>query len=178
MTLMEKFDYEDNVYYYVNNKFTDEHFICLEGEELINVSLFYYGQKDYKSLEKHELIDLIKSLKESELYAVVKEMCLYVLEEFKGDEYTIKTILPILTSSFRFLKQPRDAINVALNYIPHYASVALYTSLAAAYCDVEEYENALKYANRAYAMQGGSVGGGNELSSVYERIKKEMEKNK
>ena len=52
-------------------------------------------------------------------------------------------------------------------------SPALLTSLSAAYCDVGNYEMARKCANKAYAIQGGSLNYSNELSLVYKRIKKE-----
>ena len=52
-------------------------------------------------------------------------------------------------------------------------SVPLLTSLAAAYCDVGNYELAKKCADRAYAIQGGSQNYQSELSLVYARIRKE-----
>ena len=52
-------------------------------------------------------------------------------------------------------------------------SVPLLTSLAAAYCDVGNYELAKKCANKAYAIQGGGKNYQTELSLVFQRIKKE-----
>lgn len=53
-------------------------------------------------------------------------------------------------------------------------SVPLYTSIAAAYCDLEEYEKARQFCDIAYAEQGGGIGIKTELSLVYQRIEKEM----
>lgn len=45
--------------------------------------------------------------------------------------------------------------------------------MAATCCDLNKYEEALKYANAAYAQQSGGVGYTNELALVYNRIRKE-----
>ena len=50
-------------------------------------------------------------------------------------------------------------------------SAPLYTSVAAAYCDIHDYLSAKKYADKAFAIGGGKAAG--ELSSVYGRIRKE-----
>lgn len=84
-------------------------------------------------------------------------------------------IIPVLTSCLRNVKTPQEAIRFAIDYLyrKDVHSVPYFTSLAAAYCDIKDYANALKYANRGYAMQGGGIGEVNELSLVYKRIKKE-----
>ena len=51
-------------------------------------------------------------------------------------------------------------------------SSALFTSFGSSYCELEDSDNALKFANKAYAMQGGGVGYNNELSLLYKRIRK------
>ncbi len=49
-------------------------------------------------------------------------------------------------------------------------SPALLTSVAAAFCDIDEYEKkAKKHCDRAFAMTNGK--GAGELSSVYQRFK-------
>ena len=52
-------------------------------------------------------------------------------------------------------------------------SVPLYTSVAAAYCDVGDFETAKKVCDYAYFRQGGGTGEKNELSLVYRRILKQ-----
>ena len=44
----------------------------------------------------------------------------------------------------------------------------LFTSIAAAYCDIEDYETAREYANKAYAKFKGHSD--EELFLVYKRI--------
>ena len=51
---------------------------------------------------------------------------------------------------------------------------ATLTSIAAAYCDLEEYEKARQFCDIAYAEQGGGTGIKTELSLVYQRIEKEI----
>ncbi len=135
----------------------------------------YYSKIDREKLDESQLLEYIKGIK----YAKCLKLCTDVIQEEldKEHEYSfIKTILPIYTSSLRELKKPKEAIsfwNDNENYYYAYESSALYTSLASAYCDVNDYENARRMANRAYAMSGGGSGHKNELSLVYMRIKKE-----
>ena len=72
---------------------------------------------------------------------------------------------------------PQKAIDTAKEYTDKYGSKigssALYASMAAAYCDLEEYKTAKYYADKAFAIQGGSISG--ELAGVYGRLKKETE---
>lgn len=48
-------------------------------------------------------------------------------------------------------------------------SAALFTSIAAAYCDIDNYETARKFANLARSISG--MESSPELISVYKRIK-------
>ena len=87
-----------------------------------------------------------------------------------------KVVFPIITSCYRALNQPQKAIDFWMENKKIFStclSVPLLTSLAAAYCDVGDYVLAKKCADRAYAIQGGSLNYQSELSLVYGRIKKE-----
>lgn len=81
------------------------------------------------------------------------------------------------TSCYRRMGQSQKAIDFWMNnksiFQEFTESVALLTSLAAAYCDVKDYKKAKYCADRAYAAQGGGQGYKNELALVYLRIKKE-----
>lgn len=89
----------------------------------------------------------------------------------------IRTLVPMRTSCLRGLNRPQEAVEVFENAMRAYGksclSSALYNSVAAAYCDLGQFDKARSYANRAYAMQGGGRGEQNELSLVYKRIEKE-----
>ena len=140
------------------------------------ISNEYFKNVNYKELSKDDLIEFIKSLKETYNYSLSADVCIFAIEKYYSDNYLVKHILSILTSCLRQLSLPGKAIYYAEKYINSFnISVALFTSIAAAYCDIKDYENAKKYADIAYAKQGGGVGFNNELSAVYARIKKEAQ---
>ena len=85
-------------------------------------------------------------------------------------------IYPRLTSCYRALGHATEVIKL-MTYIKTHDGMdmitpVLLTSAAAAYCDLGQYENALKCAKRAYAMYNGRAT--EELHGVFGRIKKEM----
>lgn len=80
-------------------------------------------------------------------------------------------VLPIYTSVLREMGQPKKAIEAYDKYYKLMGkdNVVLITSVAAAYCDIDDYDMALKLCNKASALQDGKPISG-ELSSVYQRI--------
>ena len=174
---MQKIEFEGETYYYINGRFTDSSFIEVDIGLRSKLAEKVFTNVDYKCKSQAELVDYLKELKEAEVYSLAKEVCLFCLEKYSEDDYLIRTVLPILTSCYRKIGQPSKAIELLKIYPSIYnqhGSVALLTSLAAAFCDVGDYINARKYANIAYARQGGGTGEKNELSLVYMRIKKEF----
>ena len=173
---MEKILFEDDVYYFNKGVIYDSSF--LEVPEVISqkVLFSYYKTIDYKSLEEREFLEYLKQLKASGFH----EFCLQAIEvglsKFTASYDFYRTVFPIITSCYRALNQPQKAIDFWMEnkYIfTSCLSVPLLTSLAAAYCDLENYDLAKKCANRAYAIQGGSKNYQTELSLVYQRIRKE-----
>ena len=137
---------------------------------------FYYSSIEYKKLEEVELLEYLKQLKLSGLYEPCLTVINYGLNKFTASFDFYKTVFPIITSCYRAIGQPQKAIDFWMENKQIFTSclsVPLLTSLAAAYCDICNYELAKKCANRAYAIQGGGKNYQTELSLVYERIKKE-----
>ena len=177
---MQKINYDGEVFYYNENdgKFLDSTFA--EVPVSINLKLaeqFYYNQ-DFKTFDVNNLFEFIKNSKNAGLFNLSKDACEFGVNKFSNDYGFMKKVLPIYTSNYRELRQPEKAIEIFKKYGSYqYQSIALFTSIAAAYTDLRDYETALKYANLAYARQGGGTGEKNELSLVYRRIKSETEKN-
>ena len=172
---MQKIEYNGETYYYINTKFVDSSFIEVNKTIKDKLSDIVFT-KEYKSMGKDELIAYVKEVKESDVYYLASEICEYCVLIYSNDVEVVRTILPIATSCYRKIGRPKDAINLVQQFpkIYHkYGSVALLTSLAAAYCDIGDYINAKKYAKMAYARQGGGTGAKTELSLVFMRIKKE-----
>ena len=171
---MEKFECDGNMYYISpKGKILDECFCEVNSVILKKVGKELYGQLDYKAMGKEQLADFIKTVKNVELYSLAKESCLYAMRTFQEDKYFINTILAIFISSCRKLGCQREAIDITNACLKNGIgdTVAILTSLASAYLDIENYDKAKKCANRAYFLQGGGKGETTELSLVYSRLR-------
>lgn len=91
------------------------------------------------------------------------------------DEETLRYILPRITSCYRHVKKPKKAIELFSlakgKYGEDFITPVLFTSVAAAYCDLKEYENALRCCRWAYKRFGGEFD--SNLNNVFARIKKD-----
>lgn len=171
---MKQIHYNGKMYHFDGKYFFDEFFIILSGEELNNVSRAYFNTIQYETLNSEDLFKTIKQMKSCGLYYETKKAIEFAIDKKSNDTQLLYGILPIYTSCCREAHQPKDAIIFAEKFLPICGgSSATYTSLAAAYCDIGDYENAKKCARRAYAKQGGGQGYNTEVSLVFKRIAKE-----
>lgn len=176
---MEKIVYEKGTYYFNDGVVYDENFIAVPSGESKKILRDYYRGDDYKNLGEADFLARLKNLKAGELFGECLEAIDFGLAKFCGSTNFYRIVLPMVTSCHRMAGNPQKAIdfwNENKAICSEYASGPLMTSLAAAYCDVGNYELAKKFANRAYAIQGGSKDYATELSLVYQRIKNEVPK--
>lgn len=173
---MKKVIYHGETYYYSKGKIYDDTFIEVPVSVSSGILDGFFNTIDHKVLEESEFVTLVKELKLAEKYNRCLKTINYGLKKFTESFSYYQVVFPIITSCYRALGQPQKAIDFWERNKRLFSScltVPLLTSLAAAYCDVGDYEKATKCANRAYAMQGGAQSGSTELSGVYGRIKKE-----
>ena len=171
--MFERIEVDGVTYYYDGNNFLDEYFILLEGVILKKVAETYYGGVDYEKLDAEGILLYVKKLKACGLSYRAKQVMEYALDKYQDEKFLYR-ILPIYTSCCREMGLAREAIErIENDYSDIEYSVALCTSLAAAYCDIKDYKQAIRYARIAYARQGGGQGYKTELSLVFMRIKKE-----
>lgn len=96
----------------------------------------------------------------------------------KADNFPrVATVLPRITSCYRKIGEARKAINllseVKSKYGEDIINTPLLTSVAAAYCDLGEPENAIRCCKWAYkTLKSESSEGSAELSNVFTRAKK------
>ncbi len=165
---------DGKIYYYNGDLFFDEYFIVLQGVELQRVCEEYYKNVDYTAMKAGELIDFARVLRNKGLFAKSKEVMDYGLKKFEESSNFIQWILPVYTSCCRDMGRSAYAIELAESFFDKIEpSAVLCTSLAAACCDIRNYEKAKRYARMAYAKQGGGLGHQNELSLVFKRLEKE-----
>lgn len=174
--LMQKIVFENETYYVNKGHVYDESFIEVPLSIATKIMDLYFDGIDYNLFEEEELISHIKELKEAKKFGRCLSAIDFGTRKFTASRNFYVMVFPMITSCYRELGQAKEAINFWMTNKEIFSSclsVPLLTSLAAAYCDVGDYEMAKRCANRAYAMQGGGKNYATELSLVYARIKKE-----
>lgn len=169
-------NYDGERYYCMKNKFLDSSFIEVELNLAKKLFMELYPNPDYNTFDSEKIMDYIKLSKDIGLLEITKDACMHVLDKRRESEILVKKTLPILTSTYRALKNPNEAIKIASQYVAdtNYVSVALLTSLASAYLDIKEPKTAKKYLARAQERSGNKGVMDAEVSAVYSRIEREF----
>ncbi|MFW5780575.1 MAG: hypothetical protein ACOCWI_03915 [Bacillota bacterium] len=175
---MREIEYQGNKYLYFNGNFVEKDSYIIPTEDiLIKLVKIYYSEIDYTQFNDKELKAFIKETKNNLAYNICLKASLHFYERKKEHSWEIRYILPIITSIYRKMLKPEKVIELNKKAYEMYGktvfSVPLYTSIAAAYCDLNQYEKAKKFCHIAYAEQGGTTGYQTELTLVYNRIEKE-----
>jgi len=175
---MIKVQLDGDNYAKIGKNWVDENYIIVPTDLCRKLYEQYLEIVDYKTFSFDDFVDLVLELKENEFHSKVISMIKWYLANKLDKEFlALRRLLPILTSSYRSLNKPETALQLYEKAYHKYGksivSAALLTSVAAAYCDVKEYETAKGFCDRAYAMQGGGKGYATELFLVYKRIEKE-----
>ena len=149
----------------------DDMVVCLDLQEKLNRR--YAEIVDLSSVDAETLIREADKFKRSESFTLAIRY--YEEAVKKSDGRTIASIFPRLSSCYRMCGQARKAIDLLTEAKKKHGKEIikpeLLTSAAAAYCDLEEYDNAKKCADRARAMMGRQSS--DYLIAVYRRIKSE-----
>ena len=169
---MDTIEYNGEVYRRTNTKWVDSRNIVVY-DVLQNIrNHMDLKTRDYSNYSIDELLAEGDKLKESNSYSSAIGFYEKALEEC--DETTYKYILPRITSCYRKCNMPRKVIDLFAEtkkfFSTDFITPVLLTSVAAAYCDLKEYENALRCCKWAYKTFGEF---NPNLSNVYARIKKE-----
>jgi hypothetical protein len=167
---------DNEVYYYDPDKatFFDENFMIPDPPVIQKLAETYFSSIDTTTLSDEQFISLIKQAKKAEAYKITIKLCETAFRTRIDELSMLRVILPIYNSACRNAGFVKEGLETTLHYYRLFKvdSSALFTTIGSSYCDLEDYDNALKFANKAYAMQGGGVGYNNELSLLYKRIRK------
>ena len=141
---------------------------ALQGE--LNKALL--ETMDFSKCSVSEILNIIdKSRAEKNNIQLAEKLLNIALS--KANDNEIRLVLPRATSNLRLLGQPSNAIKLSDDYLERYGkgiiSPALFTSIGAAYCDLEDYEQARMYAGKAYGLGGK---GDSELRELYQRLER------
>ena len=154
----EEIVYENKVYYKRNGKWYDNSY-CEVPTGIQNKLNSVYNQSiNYDILNYSTIIEIADGFKKSNSFIMAINTYEKAIEKTeKVDD--IKYILPRITSCYRRNNQEYKAIELYKKICQKYGyeilNEVLLTSIAAAYCDLGEFENARKCANKAYAIAGG-----------------------
>ena len=167
----ETITYNGKTYYRRGEKWEDEMHIIVHETLQRNLNDAYSESLDLSKLSYSELIKEADKFKESSSHYLAIRY--YEEAVRKGGLNDIKYVFPRITSCYRKKGQAKKAVNLFAEQVHKYGNSmitpALLTSVAAAYCDIEDFEMAKKCCDRAYAMTGGNAG--EELQMVYKRLR-------
>ena len=167
---MISFVYEGLKYIRYNERWCDEHYmiapLCVQSA----LDRQYADSLNLEEYDTNELLKLADNFKNNQSYHLAIRYYYEVIK--RVDIVECSYIYPRLSSCYHKVGRAREAIELMTFLKNKFGlqsiSAVLLTSVAAAYCDLLEYDNALKCANRAYVLMGKRTS--LELSLVYKRI--------
>lgn len=169
---MDKLEYKGQTYLRTNARWTDMRHIAVPETLQRILNSLYLENLDYSGYSVAELVAEGDRFKESSSYE--SAIAFYEKAIDLCDLKTLQYILPRITSCYRLCHRPYKVIELFSSVKAQYGEVfitpVLLTSVAAAYCDLKEYENALRCCRWAYKNFGEFDA---NLSNVWARIKKE-----
>lgn len=169
---MKEYQFEGEKYIFTGKKWLDNHYIEVPISILTKLNRLLIEEIDFDNMTTEELYEYAIKLKDGENDTFA--MALFEKLLNREDVEITRKILARMTSCYRHNNFPEKAIELGECYINSYGNLikspALYTSLAAAACDIEDYTQARVYANKAKSMSYKNSG--IELINVYSRIKK------
>lgn len=165
---MDKITYEGTEYERRKDKWVKGSFVVPEKLQRTLNKLFI-ETIDYSTLDLEEATAQADKFKKSGDLLLASRCYEEIVN--RGSQQQVASIIPRLSSCYRGMKQPEKAIALMSEYKLKYGvqviNAAMFTSVAAAYCDLEKWEEAKKCIDRAYAMTGNSTP---EINAVYGRI--------
>ena len=169
-----RLEYDDQVFALRNGIWYDVNFLTAPRVVQNKLNALYSAKFDYSSMALREKVHLADGFKAGESYDLAIQIYQRALTNSTVED--ARYILPRITSCYRSMNQPDKAIAVNREAKQKFGLEAitpvLLISIAAAYCDLHEYEEAKKCCDRAYVMLKRKSSP--ELSNVYGRIEKEL----
>jgi tetratricopeptide (TPR) repeat protein len=174
MEIMEKYTYNDEIYYYNNGKWLTSSCTTVPSGILSELNKLLCND-NFDELSFADKLKIADNAKQSENIGMALKY--YETLTLDASKEQMKFLLPRLTSCYRKQNRPQKAIGTALAYFKKYgkgiASSPVYVSLAAAFCDIDDWETAKIYADRANKCCNSK--NMDELMAVYARIEKQMD---
>ena len=168
---MEQYTLDGEKYYYKNGKWLTSNFTSVPIGIVSKLNSLVINNTDFENMSMDELREVLNGARDSNNTILVQRALDAAMDIATISD--IRSLLPRLTSNYRKMNNPQMAIDVAQKYLDEYEkkvwSPALFTSIAAAYCDVADYDTARQMADRARGLSANQPSG--ELINVYSRLK-------
>ena len=172
-------EYNGKTYYRNNSKWVDKDSLAvpLYLQHILNT--LYYQETDTEQMSYNEAKDEGDKYKQSETFFLAVKYYEQALKKAKTQRQ-ISVLLPRITSCYRKNEQPRKVIelmsDMKLIYGEGIITEVLLTSVAAAYCDLGEPENAIRCCRWAYrVLKSNENDKSIELSKVFIRANKMLD---
>lgn len=169
---MEKYEMDGEVYYYRNGRWLDRRYLQVPDE----LSRKLNKLKIDEEVEPKSIDELFEYLYKTDFAGntnLINGTIARILTKAKERD-ELKFVLPRLSSYYRQTGQSFRAIHLFEEYDEKYGrdiwSAPFFTSVAAAYCDQTDTDNATIFADRAMEIDGERCS--EELGKVRERIKR------
>ncbi len=171
---MIKIEFDGENYYYDRGKFYDRTFCEMPQKESREVAAHYFSNIDISAMTFNDFVAFLNDLDNGGFYSECVQTIERGAQIFKNEREYAKVTLPKLLKMYRLQNRAADAIslwqNVWQKRLYEVESAPLYTVLGAAYCDLENWEQAQRFADKAYGLMGGKKN--EHLSNLYLRINK------
>lgn len=169
-------EYNGNTYYRNNSKWVDKDSLVVPTYLQNILNALAYNELDVSVMSYKEAKEEGDKCKRSETYPLAIKYYRHALE--KADSFQqVSVVLPRITSCYRKTNQPKKVIellsDMKICYGESIINEALLTSVAAAYCDLDEPENAIMCCKWAYkVLKSNTDESSFELANVFLRAKK------
>ena len=171
-----KREYNGKTYYRNNSKWVDKDCFVVPVYLQNILNTLTYNENNAYDMSYEEAKREGDKCKKSETYPLAVKYYECALK--KADSFKrVSVVLPRITSCYRKINQPQKVIELLSDMKAQYGEAiineALLTSVAAAYCDLGEPENAIRCCKWAYKVLKNKKGEfSGELSLVFERAQK------
>lgn len=170
--MISKFELDGEIYTFNGKKWMNSMHLEVPISIASKLNALLSESMDFEKMGNDELLEFAQNIKEGENYHLTIKVLEILLD--RADIDLVKLVLPRLTSCYRKNNFSEKALDTGEHYLNVYGklikSVALYTSLAGACCDLNRFEQARRYANLAKSISMPGIS--QELINVYSRIKK------
>ena len=175
---MVKFEYKGKTYLRYNDEWVNEHYEIAPLAVKADLDKMYADSLVLDSYTTQELVRLADTFKGNESYYLAAKH--YKEALMRGTIEECRFIYPRLTACLRKMNRAQEAVEMLTlfkqKYGLHMVPPVLLTSVAAAFCDLKQYDDARKCYRMAVAKMNGNVSP--ELMNVKKRIEKEEQERK